>query len=299
MAPRLHWARFLAFSPMRCASESSRIKSDPGVSEGRAVANLNARALRGVLCGHIAEIFHVRAEDGRPGEPAGFQNIVAAGGDEGAADESDVGNGVEAGELADGVEKKHVGIFVEGRCSVDLGAAGDDPAILLGEAGGFVEIGGFARGEEKKAAAPLTLDHVEGGEDGFFLTGNDAAGDDDGPAFLRFDLGGEPFAEGAESGGLGVVLHVAGDFDAIFGGANFAEAGSVGVGLGEVESGGGEDAVEENAEGVASAAEALKGSFGDAGVDEDDGNVAAASFAEEVGPNFGLDDDDEVRDSGR
>ena len=110
---------------------------------------------------------------------------------------------------------------------------------------------------------------------------------------MRFDLGGKPFPENAEGGGLGVVFHVAGDCDGIFGSANFAESGGVGIGLGEVESGGGEDAVEKDAEGVAGAAEAFKGSFGDAGVDEDDRDVAAAGFPEEVGPNFGFDDDDE------
>ncbi len=40
---------------------------------------------------------------------------------------------------------------------------------------------------------------------------------------------------------------------------------------------------------------ASKGTIGDAAADEENGNIAAGGFAQEVGPDFGFEDDDEGR----
>src|ERR1700757_2380562 len=53
--------------------------------------------------GHGGESFHGGAEDRDFAEGGGFEDVVAAGVDERAADEDAVGEAVERGELADGI----------------------------------------------------------------------------------------------------------------------------------------------------------------------------------------------------
>ena len=72
--------------------------------------------------------------------------------------------------------------------------------------GGGVELRGFARGENQKGTAELALHEIVGGEDGFFFSGDDAAGYQDWPAFLLADLLLEPVAEAGDCGRGGVVF---------------------------------------------------------------------------------------------
>ena len=64
--------------------------------------------------GHGGEIFHRRPEDGDFAEGGGLQNIVAAGIDEGTADEDAVREAVERGKFTDGVKKQDGGVVGDG-----------------------------------------------------------------------------------------------------------------------------------------------------------------------------------------
>ncbi len=68
--------------------------------------DLNGRARFDEASGYCGKIFHGRAEDGDFAECGGFQNVVTAGVYEGAADKDTVGEAVEGGEFADGVEEE-------------------------------------------------------------------------------------------------------------------------------------------------------------------------------------------------
>ncbi len=70
---------------------------DPDFAEAWARGDLDSGVRVEKLVGHFAEIFHGRAEDWRAGEPGRLENVVAAGGNERAADESGVGERIEAG----------------------------------------------------------------------------------------------------------------------------------------------------------------------------------------------------------
>ena len=193
--------------------------------------------------GHGGEIFHRRPEDGNFAEGGGLQNIVAAGIDEGAANEDAVREAVERGKFADGVEKKDGGVVGDGvLCSVfawsdsgagqtKVGAANEFAMGFLDEFGGGGEAFGLARGKDEQGFGKIALDDAERKQREGFFGGNHAASDDERPtaAALAFFL--EPLGERSERGKLEIVFQIAADRDTVRGCAKGADTFGVLFGL--------------------------------------------------------------------
>ncbi len=107
----------------------------------------------------------------------------------------------------------------------------------------------------------------------------------------------EPLCEGRGGGELLVVFEITADGDPVGGSTEGFEAVGVLLGLHQESRGVGKSGSQERFEKETESAEvglpAGEGAVGDASADEEDGNFAAGGFAEEVGPDFGFEDDDE------
>jgi len=218
---------------------------------------------------------------------------MPAGRHERTADENGVSKGIKTGEFADGIEDKDVAIFIERRIEIERTATNGFPAPFFDGAHGGVETLRLARSENEKRVTPLSLDNIVGGENDFLFSGNDAPGDEKGPALLLANLLGEPIAESRRCGRFVVVLHVAADFDASRGRAHFLQAPRVFGGLREEKVCVVQNALEEFADERLETAETTKRSLGDAAVDENHGNIRAVRFTHKVRPDFGFEDYDE------
>src|SRR5579864_11339 len=265
----------------------------PHFSELRGARHLDSRANARESRSHVAKIFHRRSVNRRLGKPRRLKNIMPAGGNERTTDEYGVGERIKTGEFADGVEDEDVAIFVEGRVEIERAATNGLPAAFFDGAHGGVETLRLARSENEKRVTPLSLDNIVGGENDFLFSGNDAPGDEKGPALLLANLLGEPIAESRRCGRLVVVLHVAADFDASRGRAHFLQAPRVFGGLREEKVCVVQNALEEFADERLETAETTKRSLGDAAVDENHGNIRAVRFTHKVRPDFGFEDYDE------
>src|SRR5579859_223287 len=259
--------------------------------------------------GDGGEIFHGWAEDGDFAEGGRFEDVVAAGIDERAADKHAVGQAVEGGKLTDGVEQEDGDVVRNGSLAVaGIGSvtgsgkgqfrAADEFAVgLFDEFGGGGETFGLAGGENEQSLRKIALHYTENKQGQRFFGGDDAAGDDERAAAVAGDFFLEPFGHGSGGWEFEVVFQVAADGD--FFGRGTEGENAVGVLLGLHEEGGGlgERGFEERLEIETKNGEiglpAGEGAIGDAAADEENGDVAAGCFAEEVGPDFGFEDDDE------
>ena len=259
--------------------------------------------------GHGGEIFHRRAEDGDLAEGGRFENVVAAGIDEGAADKDAVGEAIEGGEFADGVEEEDGGVVRDGvfgavgcGCGVGIGksefGAADEFAMgFLDEFGGRGEALGLAGSEDQQGLWEIALDDAEGDEGERLFGGDDTSGDDERTAVAALAFLFQPLREGSGSGKLLIVFEIAADRDAAGRSAKGFDA--VGVLLGLHQKGGGvgerglQERLEVEAKGSQVALPAGERAVRDASADEENGNFALGGFAEEIGPDFGFEDDDE------
>jgi len=171
------------------------------------------------------EILHGRAEDGDFAECGGFENVVAAGIYEGAADEDAVGEAVEGGEFSDGVEQED-GDVVRNRVQAVAGARGntgtgkrefraaDEFAVgFFDEFGGGGEALGLAGSEDEEGFWKIALDYAEDEQGQRFFSGDDAAGYDERAAVAAGAFFFKPFGEGSGRGQFEVVFEVAADGD--------------------------------------------------------------------------------------
>ena len=268
---------------------------DPDFAEALACGDLNSCVRVEKLLGHLVKIFHGRAEDWRAREPGRLQNIVAARGNERAADEGSVGKRVQARQLADGIEQQHVSSFVECGREVQIAAADDFPTALCGDGSGGIELRGFPRRQNQKRAPPLALHQVVGREHVFFFSSDNAAGDQHGPAFLLANLLLEPGTEAGDRGRLGVVLQISGDRDAVLLRAHGEQPRGVLGRLREEKLGVLHGALEKRADQEFPTLETRERFFGDTGVREYHGNIGPARFAQKIRPDFRFHDDDERR----
>ena len=258
---------------------------------------------------HVGEIFHRRAEDGDFAEGGGLKDVVAARIDEGTADKDAVGEAVEGGKFTDGVEEQDGGIVGDGvLCAVfsgndaragqgEFGAANEFAMGFLDKFGGGGEAFGLARSEDEKGFRKITLDDAENEQGEGLFGGDDTAGDDERPAAAAQALFFEPLGERRRRGKLEIVFQIAADGDTVRGRAEGTDAVRVLFGLHQEGSRIAESGLEKRLEIETEYAEiglpAGEGTIGDASADEKDGYFVAAGFAEEIGPDFGFQDDDE------
>ena len=232
-----------------------------------------------------AEVLVVLADDDRDGELRGLKRVVAAGGDEAAADEGGAGDGVKAGELADGIEQED-GAGGDGAAGPD-GAADEGDGVGVEQAGDGVEALGMARGQDADERRDGGDERREAFQDGQLFAGEGAAADEDAGGFRQG--AGEFSGKGAGGGGTDVELEVAGHGDAGGGRAHGDEARGVLRALGAEDGDAGEQGSDERAQ----EAVTREGAVRDAGVDHGDGDEAARALQDEVGPELGLDEDEE------
>jgi len=258
--------------------------------------------------GHGGEIFHRRAEDGDFAEGSRFEDIVASGIDERATDEDAVGEAIEGGEFADGIEEEDGDVVGDGVQAIagvrgatgtgkrEFRAADEFTMGLFDEIGGEGETLGLAGSEDEQSFWKIALDHAEDEEGERLFGGDDAAGYDEGAAAATGAFFFEPFGEGGGRGQFEVVFQIAADRDFFGWGTEGADAVGVRLGLHEeggcVAEGGLQERLQEEAECAEITLPAGEGAIGNAAADEKDGDFATAGFAKEVGPDFGFEDDD-------
>ena len=149
---------------------------------------------------------------GRRPNCAGSKNIVAAGGDERAADERGVSERVKCGEFADGIEDEHVGVVGERLIQRERAAAHHIPAAFSHKSRSEIEsIAACAARGSKRVRRHWRCTVSVRAEHGFFFAGDDAACDEDGPALLPLDLRAQPICERAGRGRHSVILQITGD----------------------------------------------------------------------------------------
>src|SRR6267142_2603147 len=150
--------------------------------------------------GDGGEIFHGRAEDRDFAERGRFENVVAAGIYKGAADEDAVGEAVEGGEFADGVEEEDADVVGNGVRAVvcvrgnagtgkrEFGAADEFAMGLFDEFGCGSETLGLAGGQDEEGFGKIALDYAEDEKGERFFRGYDATRDDEGAAAAAGDF---------------------------------------------------------------------------------------------------------------
>ena len=89
-APRLASTSARAAAPKRARRTGSVISAAQRVVQLAVPAHLDRRAVGDERGRDLREVLHVRPEDDRLAEHGRFEDVVAAGGDEAAADEHDV-----------------------------------------------------------------------------------------------------------------------------------------------------------------------------------------------------------------
>jgi len=263
-----------------------------GGFEGLGVGDLDGGIGFEEAGGDIGEVLHIGAEDDGAAGGGGFDGVLAADAVEAFADEDDVGVGVEVAELAGAVDQEAIGAAGFG----GIGEA-DFAAVDVAEAAA-VELGADGAGAFEVAGdedeVEVGVFGAESGEDfgegGFFAVVG-AAGEEDagvvGHAGVAEEAGD---VEGAGvGGGWGFEFEAADGVDGVGVAAEGDEAVAVAIGLGAD----GIEAVEEVTEEEGGLAVAGEGALGDAGVDEGDGDAAAAGLPEHVGPQFGFDEDED------
>jgi hypothetical protein len=136
------------------------------------------------------EIFHGGAEDGDFAEGGGFEDVVATGIYERAADKDAVSETIEGGEFADGVEEEdgdvvRNGVQAVGGARGNTGAgkrqfrAADEFAVgFLDEFGGGDESLGLARSEDQEGFWKISLNYAEDEQGQRLFGGDDTAGYD-------------------------------------------------------------------------------------------------------------------------
>ena len=258
--------------------------------------------------GHGSEIFHGRAEDGDFAECGGLKNVVTAGIYQRTADENAVGEAIERGEFADGVEEENgdvvgdpvvtrVGVGGDARAGKRQFGAADEFAVgLFDKFGGRSETFGLAGSEDEEGLWKIALDYAEHEQCQGFFGCDDAAGYDERAAAVAGAFFFKPFGERSGRGQFEVVFEVAADSDFFGRGAEGVNAVGVLLGLheegGGVAEGGPQERLEIETENAEITLPASEGAIGDAAADKEHWDVAAARFAEEVGPDFGFENDD-------
>ena len=119
--------------------------------------------------------------------------------------------------------------------------------------------------------------------------GHGGGGDDDVGGLVLLYPGGD-FGGGLEAGGVEVVFEISAEVEAFGGRAELGVAVDVLLGLGVDGVGDVENRLEKPAE----FAVAGEGAVGNAGVDDEETGAGTFGFAPEVGPDFGLHDEDEA-----
>lgn len=167
------------------------------------------------------------------------------------------------------------------------GAPGEGEAGFLKEGGDGGETLGVTGSEDEGKARVGGEEVRPGSEEGGLFAIEGAAGDDEAEA-------GGALAELACGGGFfnraDVEFEVAGDGDAGGLAADGYQTGGIGLALRENAG----DAAEEGTPEDAKGAVAGPGTVRDAGVDDGDGNLAAGAGADEVGPEFGFSEDEQL-----
>ena len=259
--------------------------------------------------GHGGEIFHRRAKYRDLAEGGGLQNIVAAGIDERTANKDAVREAVERGKFTDGVEEQDGGVVGDGVLRTvlagsdsragqgEFGAANELTMGFLDEFGGGGKSFGLARGKDKQGFGKIALDDAEHKQREGFFGGNHAASNDERPAAAALAFFLEPLGERSGRGKLEIVFQIAADRDTVRRCAKGTDTFGVLFGLhqegGRITESGFEKRLEIEAEYAEIRLPAGKGTIRDASTDEKHGNLAAASLVEEIGPDFGFQDDDQ------
>src|SRR5579863_5831405 len=193
--------------------------------------------------GDGGEIFHGGAEDGDLAEGGGFENVVAAGIDERATDEDAVGEAVEGGEFADGVEEEDGDVVGDGVEAVadagglagtgkrEFGAADEFAVGFFDEFGGGGEAFGLAGSQDEKGFGEIALDYAEDEQSQRLFRGDYAAGDDERSAASTGAFFFQPFCEGSWGWEFEVVFQVAANGDFFGWGAEDADAVGIMPGL--------------------------------------------------------------------
>ena len=166
---------------------------------------------------------------------------------------------------------------------------------LFDEFSGERETLGLPGSEDEESFGKIALDYAEDEEGERLFGGDYAAGDDEGAAPAAGTFFFEPLGEGSWRGEFEIVFEVAADGD--FFGLSAEGAEAVGVLFGLHEEGGGvaqrgfEERLQVEAEDAEITLPASERAVGDAAADEEHGDVAAARFPKEVGPDLGFEDD--------
>ena len=185
---------------------------------------------------HSGKILHGRAEDGNFAEGCRFENVVPAGVDERAANKNAVGEAVEGGEFADGVEQENSGVVGDaifaavgvgrdaGAWQGEFGAANEFAMRLFDEFSRGAEAFGLARREDEQGFREISLDDTEGDEGERFFGCYNAAGNDERVAAATLAFLFEPLRERSGRGEFEIVFEIAANGDAIRGSAEGADA---------------------------------------------------------------------------
>ena len=217
-----------------------------------------------------------------------LQQVVAAVGHQAAADEGDVGQGVEEQQLAHGVAEQHL---VLRRHRLGSGAAHGGEAFAPAQRVDGVEALGMARHEDQQRVGMAGEQLAVGGEDLLVFAGMGAGGDPQ-----RAPLGSPAGTQGIGARlQLGIDTQVeldrAGDADALGAGAEPAEALGLGLGLR-----GDPVHLGEHRPGQAGKAGiAAGGLLRQPGVGQHRGSAAPRALVDVVGPQLGFHDQRELR----
>ena len=266
-----------------------------GAAKAVGVRDLDARALGDELAGDGAEVLHVGTEDDGMTAGGGLDDVLSPLPDEAFADEDHGGDLVEPLQFAGAVDDEAIvgfsGLF-ESR--IDLGAEDEFDLFAFGEVDDFAGTLDVARDENEEQAGELRTQVGEQVEQDFLFAGMGAAGHEDGLRGRHIDLLEQLDGINRLRVGVGhgdVVLHVAGHVDAVRGHADGGEIGGVLVALRAHQRELAEHALRQPAQPFVAAL----GAGGHATVDQKERDAARRPRPDMVRPQFGFDEDDEVR----
>ena len=252
--------------------------------------DLQQSAGRQQIVGDPAEVLHRRPDDDGPLGQGRFEDVVAAPAVERSAHENDIGEGVQAGELAQGIEQQNRR-QIGGRRGVELRAAHERQAVE--GARRFVEALRVARRHDEERAPPAGRRCAERPRQQFLLAFAGAARDHDGAGRGVLEKRRQIVGDTGLGGGE-VVLDVAADLRSLGRRAGRQKSLPVGFALRQDGAGAAQDRREERAQ----AGVARRRAVGHASVQQQRFRAEALGLQKIVGPDFRLDDDQQPRAQG-
>ena len=250
-----------------------------GEGFGAVVGEFARKGLLHEAVADVLEVVHTFAEGDGDVRVQRFERVVAAVGDEAAADIGEVADAVVVCEFAESVEDEDVAVAAGAFAPAAPARGVASVAHLFGNG---VAAFGVAWGEDEAGVRQGLLHDAVRGEDDLVFAGMGAGGNP-----------GVGHARGGDVGrqrgrGRGLVFEVGGDGDVGGRHAQFAEAAGIVAGL-RVHLQVGERFAQQAA-GVTVVS--AQGFGGEAGVGEDDRDARAGGAADEVWPDFGFHEDE-------